>query len=324
MSSSTSNSEVAAVILNYNCADLTIELAESLLNFLVPPGAVVIVDNNSDASDVCIVNSYVERRGEIVLISAGCNGGYSAGNNLGVRWALDAGYRYVLIVNPDVSIDEASVEALVRAACADPDVAFCGPRIVGADGKTDAYAQRFMLHDLTSVYLTKYPIGRLGWNAYCARYFGAGVDRTGPQYCVTVSGCCVLFTRRYFDEAGLLDEDFFLYSEEVVWGRNAVALGLAVLYVPAATAIHDHRLTQRQTSFTTLSNRMRSDLIYCRKYLGVRQRVVVPLVLYYYVAFVLLRLINPRAMGGRFHDLKIIADGELELYGEADRERDYS
>lgn len=307
------SSEVAAVILNYNSAELTVQLCEELLGFELRP-CVLVVDNCSEKPDFEVLRRYGDSRPEIELIRAEENSGYSAGNNLGISRALEEGYDYVLVVNPDASISEQSLGNMLKRMSHEPDVLFCGPRILDANGEMDRYAQRFQPHDLKALYFTKYPIARFKWNSCTRRYFGLDSDRSRDSYCATVSGCCVLFDRKYFEIFGLFDEDFFLYSEEVVWGHNVATAGFRCLYVADATATHDHPLVQRQTSFTTFSNRLRSDLVYCRKYLGVSRMRILPLLAYYYAAFLFLKLTSRGSLGGDLSEVNSMVRSQLARF----------
>lgn len=276
--------KVAAVVLNFNSARRTIECCEHMTDDSSGL-SVIVVDNGSWDADLAMLREFCCARG-VQLIVAPENRGYSSGNNLGIAAALTAGARHVLIVNPDVLISPEDIARLSCALGADSRALFCGPKVLNAEGRVDVFAQRFRNHDISAVYLLKYPLSLL-CRPFTRRYFNSERDFNQSTPCITTSGCCVMFKREYFDLFGLFDEDFFLYSEEVIWGTNVArsAPGQTCLYVGDASAIHDHPGRPGAASAVTVRNRMRSDLIYCHKYLKCRRRQVLGLAFYYWLAY---------------------------------------
>ena len=276
--------KIGAIVLNYNTALRAIECCK-YMTVGNSELMIVVVDNGSSAADLAVLRDHCAAH-EIQLVVSPVNRGYSAGNNMGISVALESDCSHVLIVNPDVLISPEDVKRLSDALGDYPGALFCGPKIIGADGRIDVRAQRFQSHDLVATYLLKFPLSRL-CRGFSDRYFNSRRDFELICQCTTSSGCCVMFKREYFEMFGLFDEEFFLYSEEVVWGFNIAQspLSLTSLYVGTASAIHDHEKNYAEVSPTTIRNRMRSDLIFCRKYLRCDRSQVLGLVLYYRAAY---------------------------------------
>lgn len=127
--------KVAAVILNYNSLNDTFNCVAQLQKQTGVELFVIVVDNqSSNESEACLLRRFCEG-GNCHFISAECNRGYNAGNNLGLRYAVSNGYQYVLIANPDMVFPQVNyVSTLVQAMEKDKDVVVAGSDIIDAAG----------------------------------------------------------------------------------------------------------------------------------------------------------------------------------------------
>lgn len=261
---------IGAVVLNYNNSDLTERCCRALLDSrLGPPGIdVVVVDNCSSDPDILKLRDTTSHLG-VTLIESKSNGGYSAGNNIGISYLLDRHCDFVLIANPDVIIAPGAVEAMAVSLDLDDEALFAGPRIESVDGIVDKRAQIFKSWGYFAILFSKFPLSKIRLFGLDAKYYRTGRDFSVDASVFTLSGCCVMFKSSFFRECGLLDEAYFMYSEEITWGRLAQDCipGGHGLYLASVTAIHDHPKSARTASPFTVTQRMRSSLIYCEKYL---------------------------------------------------------
>lgn len=310
---------VGAVVLNYNCSSLTKRCCEALLDIRGGHQGIeiVVVDNCSADSDLRNLRGVTSSIG-VTLLESKSNGGYSAGNNIGIKHLLKMGCDFVLVVNPDVIISPTAVGKLMSAFEQDEDALFAGPRIVGADGSIDRRAQIFRRWGYYATFFSKYPLSKIKLTGLDSRYYRTSRDFSVDTPVFTVSGCCVLFKASFFRDCGFLDEAYFMYNEEVTWGLKAQACrqGGHGLYVASAEAIHDHPKSSGVASPFTVTQRMKSNLIYCEKYLRCSRIQKLLLLSYYRLSYCYLSRSNDSFIDHR--SAFIAAQRESMSYCEVD------
>ena len=162
------------------------------------------------------------------------NRGLGAGLNAGML-ALPA--RYHLLINSDAWLVENAVDRLVAFADVHEDAAVVAPRLRNPDGTLQRSVRGFpTLWRLATEYffLRKLAPRSHAFNAYYAGDFDHGSARSVEW----VMGSCFLVRRTAADQVGMLDEDFFLFSEETDWLYRFHQAGWAVWFTPDAEAVH--------------------------------------------------------------------------------------
>jgi GT2 family glycosyltransferase len=152
-------SRVGIIILNYFTYDLTLKLLERLENLKYQNFFIVVVDNNSpNNSKEILINNIINQSkfsNEIYFIEAKKNGGYSYGNNIGIRKAFKLGAKYILIINNDVDISNFNILKIMVNFCEKNEkVAMVGPKIVDSNDNLDIpYISRPLVWDYIKRYL---------------------------------------------------------------------------------------------------------------------------------------------------------------------------
>jgi GT2 family glycosyltransferase len=190
----------------------------------------IVVDHGSTDGTLELVR---ERFPEVRLFEQE-NRGYGAGLNAGLRAASG---RYVLILNSDAWTVGDAVEQLAAFADAHPDAAVVGPRLVNQDGSLQRSVRGFpTLWRLATEYffLRKLAPGSRLLNAFYAGDF----DHDRAREVEWVMGACFLVRREAADAVGLLDEDFFMFSEETDWLYRFHRAGWQVWFFPGAEVVH--------------------------------------------------------------------------------------
>jgi GT2 family glycosyltransferase len=220
---------LAIIIVNYNGRGHLGGLLTSLAkNPPATPHEIVVVDNASTDGSAALVKDVPGVR----LIELPANVGFSAGNNAGIRATTGD---LVLLLNSDTIIEAGVLDVLVARLEAYPRAAIAGPRLVDAQGDPELSFGR-MITPLTE--LRQKAIVSL-----YARGFGPvsrWVDRiTSTEHVVDwVSGACLLVRRDVAESVGLLDERYFLYTEDVDFCASVRAAGYDVLFTPRPVVVH--------------------------------------------------------------------------------------
>jgi GT2 family glycosyltransferase len=162
------------------------------------------------------------------------NRGLAAGWNAGIR---ATSRRYVLVLNADAWLLGDGVEQLVAFADARPNVAVVGPRLRNLDGSLQRSVRGYpTLWRLATEYLF---LRKLAPRSRALNAFYAGAfDHDHVREAEFVMGACMLVRREAIDAVGLLDEEFFLFSEETDWHYRFTHAGWKVVFYPGAEAVH--------------------------------------------------------------------------------------
>jgi GT2 family glycosyltransferase len=197
-----------------------------------------------------------EKHPEVELIRNPANTGFSAGNNLGLRHFgyPEAGVaRHVMLLNPDTRVPKGALAGLVAYADANPDVGAVGPKLLLMDGTLDMACRRSFPTPQISFYrllgLSKaFPNSRR-FGRYNLTYLG--VDEQADVD--SVVGACMLARGSAVRQAGLLDERFFMYGEDLDWclrikrERDRRGRPYRVVYYPRVTVHHVKRAASRRS-----------------------------------------------------------------------------
>ena len=229
------------VIVNYRTADLTVDCLRSLDEELKGLGDVhvVVTDNQSgDGSPQRIKQAIEDHQwGKWAkLMPLDRNGGFAYGNNEAIRPALAGDHPpdYVLLLNPDTIVRPGGVRILVEFMKQNPDVGIAGSRLEDPDGTPQRSAFRF--HSLASELDNGLRLGfvsKLLQNKCIAPPVRDQTHQTD-----WVAGASMIVRREVFDCIGLMDEDYFMYYEEVDFCLRAKRSDWPCYYVPDSHVVH--------------------------------------------------------------------------------------
>lgn len=226
------------VVLNYRTADMTLKaVAAALRETKAVPGDVVIVDNDSGDGSEERLRAEVEARGwPVRVIQSGRNGGFGAGNNVGIRAGLSGGARpdYVYILNSDAFPGPGAVQRLYEILNQDQTIGFAGSYIHGAEGDPHITAFRF-----PSIGGELEGAARFGPISRLLRHKRVPLDLPGQTRRVDwLAGASLMMRQDVLDQIGLFDERFFLYFEETDLCLRAARAGWPTLYVRDSEVAH--------------------------------------------------------------------------------------
>ncbi len=226
---------LAVVVLNYRTPGMVIDCLGSLDGQVDPSTQrVVVVDNCSGDDSADQIEAAIRERGWggwACVERSPINGGFAAGNNVGIR-SIDA--EVYLLLNSDTIVRDGAIATLTRTLKEHPEVHMLGPRLEWPDGKHQVSTFRFRTPITELLYASSLGVfARMFPRHVVARElheWTVGVD--------WVSFACITVRREVFDEVGLLDETYFMYFEDMAFCRKATRAGFTIAYQPAAHVVH--------------------------------------------------------------------------------------
>ena len=250
--------DLSILIVTFNTAD---ELANCLASLRDHRPAVshdiVVVDNASTDGTVDMVRSNWPG---VRLIASPRNVGFASANNLGIRAVAS---EMVLLLNSDTLVCAGAIDTLVSELRARPDLSAIGPRIVDPQGQVELSFGRMMgpFNELRQKCLVTLHARHVG---PVSRLVERRTSR--PQFPDWISGACLLVRRADALAAGLLDERYFLYAEDVDFCAALRARGQAIGFTPAATIVHLRGASRRTRPEATEQAYRRSQIAFYDKH----------------------------------------------------------
>jgi GT2 family glycosyltransferase len=213
---------VCVVLVNWNGTSDTLTCLESLRGLSYLNLHVIVIDNGS--LEPC-TSRVRERHPDVQVIESEKNLGFTGGNNLGIRIALERCSDYVWLLNNDTVVEPDTLTELVRAADADVALGIVGSKIYffGTNRIDHAGCSWDSLRG------DAYHIG-------CREMDEGQYDEQVNVFFVT--GCSFLVKSQVFRQVGLLDEGYFMYMEDIDFCTRARRSGWEVAYVPASRLHH--------------------------------------------------------------------------------------
>lgn len=226
---------IIASIVCYHTADRELEQAiASLATDFVR--RIYIVDNSKSEATRNLCQRLGSQNPKIEYIPNE-NTGYGAAHNLAIRRHLDENEGFHLAMNPDVRFNPDDLSRLIEAIESDPTIGMVQPRIVNPDGSLQ-YTVRLLPTPFDLVLRRFLP--RLMFPKRRARYELRCIDHDREFNVPYHQGSFMVLRYEALRRAGLFDERFFMYPEDIDLTRRVHAL-YRTPYVPSMTVVHDHR-----------------------------------------------------------------------------------
>lgn len=272
---------VRVIILNYNAPLLTHQCVTNVLNQSYTPLDIVVVDNASSCKNVAELERLLPKG--INLVKNPVNSGYAAGNNLGARLQSISTPIFTMILNPDVLFnDPDSIKKLVETLKKHPNRVAISPLVHNtALGNMKPEMQVQVRRDAD--FKTCLIVG--SWWLRRISFFKKIADKhfykdlmpysLNEEYdCDSINGCCFIIRHDFLEDIGYLDEGTFLYSEEIILGRQIKMKGKKCCLLTAVSVDHFQGSTTKyggpkhQTlNFKLYKEYVKSQIYYVKKYL---------------------------------------------------------
>jgi GT2 family glycosyltransferase len=249
--------DLSIIIVSYNArADLERCLASLQHPAPAVSHEIIVVDNASSDGSA----DAARRSPAVRVIESGANRGFAAANNMGIRASAGA---HVLLLNSDTVAPAGAIDGLMRELLRHPDAAVVGPRLVDAEGRAELSFGRMIspLNELRQKRLVRGHARREP--AMSRRVEDMTRHEQWPDW---VSGACLLVRRHDAEAVGLLDERFFMYTEDVDFCAAIRARGGRILFTPAIEIVHIRGRSAASAPAATRAAYRRSQLAFYQKH----------------------------------------------------------
>ena len=275
--------KLTVVIVNYNVKYYVGQCIDSVRRALQGiDSEIIVVDNHSRDGSV----EYLSRLEGVRLIESGHNLGFSKANNIAIR---QSEAEYVLLLNPDTIVAEDSVKKMLNFADTHPKAGGIGVRMYNDWGTKARESRRGLPSPMTSFYKMVGLCRRMPLHPRYGKYYMGWLPWDAASRIEVVSGACFLIRRKALDEVGVLDEDYFMYGEDIDLSYRLLKGGWENWFVPA-DIIHYKGESTHKTSFEYVHVFYNAMLIFMRKHYSHLSRLVIwPLqVAVYFIAMLTL------------------------------------
>lgn len=246
--------KVAIILVNYNGAYDTIECINSIQNSTYRNYKIIVVDNGSNDQSVSQIRAVVNTD-QVLIIESKENLGFSEGNNIGIKFALENGFDYSLLLNNDTLVKPDFLTRIVNAAILHNDSAIVTGKIYYA----------------TNNNILWYAGGSINRKTSRTVHYGIHEEDNGKydkeKEVTFISGCCMLVPTKIIQKIGGMARDYFLYSEDTDYCCRAIEAGFRLIYQPQA--ILYHKVSSSTSRLSELMNYyvVRNKLIIISKYI---------------------------------------------------------
>ena len=244
--------DLSIIIVNYKTYELTKNAIKSVLETLKSSYEIFVVDNDSEDGSYLKLKSRFSSEiscGKIKLISCDSNYGFARANNIAIR---ESKGDYILLLNSDTIVKEGSIDDPLNYIKNHQEVGAIGPKILLPNGNLDKAAKRSFPNPINSFYKL-FGFSKIKKKSKYNDYNLDDLDENGVYEVDSLVGAFMLVSREVVQEVGLLDEDYFMYGEDIDWCYRIKKSGWKVIYFGKAEIIH-----YKGSS----SKKMKSKLIY--------------------------------------------------------------
>ena len=254
--------DVSIIIVNWNAREPLHKCLKSIYEYKGDADCeIIVIDNAStDRSVEMVKTTWLG----VILVENSENLGFARANNIGIRQSTG---QYVCLINPDVVVLQGCIRNLVEFMDRNPHVGMAGPRILNPDQTLQPSCRHFptiwnnLCQSLTLNHLL--PKSRFFSGSFMNYWAHDTVRKVDA-----IGGMFWMVRRQAINEAGFLDEDFFLYGEDIDWCRRFHAAGWDVMFYPGAEAVHLGGASSSNAPIKFYIEMQKADLQYWRKYHG--------------------------------------------------------
>jgi O-antigen biosynthesis protein len=252
--------ELSVIIVSYNARDY---LRQCLVSVLAASRnsdiEVFVVDNNSTDGSADLVKKEFP---SVNLICNKSNPGFSVANNQALRIA---GGRLLLLLNPDTIVANDTFLKCIDFMNIHADAGTLGVRMVNGEGKYLPESKRAFPDPYTAFFKSFGIAFLFPKSPFLNRYYLPQIDSNETSLTEVISGAFMMVRREALDKSGLLDEDFFMYGEDIDLSYRLLQTGFKNYYFPGTQIIHFKGKSTKRNSCTDILHFYNAMRIYVRK-----------------------------------------------------------
>lgn len=259
--------KLSVIIVNYNVKYYLDQCIRSVLRAfeeMNTPAEIIVVDNHSaDGSVDYLEQRYPQKLFPMVrFVRSTHNLGFARANNIAIRQSRG---EYVLLLNPDTIVGEDALKASVDFMDVHEDAGAVGVRMLGAQGRRALESRRGLPTPMVSFFKMLGFCNRWPHHRLFGKYYMGYLPWDEPSQIEVVSGAYCMLRRKALDEVGLLDEDFFMYGEDIDLSYRVLKGGYHNYYLPVDILHYKGESTQK-SSFRYVHVFYEAMLIFFRKH----------------------------------------------------------
>ncbi len=252
--------ELSVVIVSYNVRDF---LKQSLLSVIKASEQIdceiFVVDNNSQDGSVDMVRKEYP---EVRLIINNFNPGFSAANNQAINQAKG---KYLLLLNPDTLVEEEAFSKSIDFMDRHADAGALGVRMVDGEGKFLPESKR-AIPTLKSAFFKIFGFSRLfPRSSIFNQYYLSHINSFETSRSEVISGAFMFIRREALNKTGLLDEEYFMYGEDIDLSYRLLQAGYKNYYFPEVRIVHFKGKSTCRDNYTDIHHFYRAMIIFIRK-----------------------------------------------------------
>lgn len=262
--------DVSIVIVNFNTKQLTIDAIHSVFQSKTGYSyEILLVDNNSSDGSM---EAFKRELPAATIIGNKENVGFAKANNQAIKMAKG---RYILLLNSDTIVHEDTLQVMLDFMEANTKVGASGCKVVLPDGSLDKACRRGFPTPEASFYhfsgLAKLFPDNPHFNQYQLGHLDPDMDY--PVDCLV--GAFMLLRRDVIEQVGLLDEEFFMYGEDIDWCYRIKEAGWGIHYYPYTSIIHYKGASSRRKPFKIIYEFHRAMILFHRKHFAKKYSFIV-------------------------------------------------
>lgn len=247
--------KLSIIIVSWNTADILAQCLDSLFTHTpTAPFEVWVVDNASSDDSAGMVR---QRYPQVKLLTNSSNVGFAAANNQALRQCAG---EYALLLNPDTIVQAGALQTLVQFLDDNPKAGACGARLLNSDGSLQhsCYPTPTLGRELLRMFHLD------GRTRYRMETWHTG----RPRQVEALLGACIMARRHILHTIGLMDEGYFMYSEEIDLCHRIARAGWQLYWAPQAQIVHLGGQSTRQVKTEMFLRLYEGKLRYMRKHYG--------------------------------------------------------
>ena len=254
--------KLTVIIVNYNVKHYLYQCLDSLYRAVKDLEAeVYVVDNHSRDGSI----NYVSKRfHDVNYVESNHNLGFARANNLAIRQSSG---EYVLLLNPDTVVGENTIRRVLDFMDQHPEAGGAGVRMLKADGSKAMESRRGLPTPMTSLYKMTGLCKKRPQSKTFGHYYMSYLPWDEAAKIEVISGAFCMLRRSALEKVGLLDEDFFMYGEDIDLSCRLLKGGFENWYLPESILHYKGESTQK-SSFRYVHVFYEAMLIFFRKHYG--------------------------------------------------------